>query len=302
VLSSQITVCIFARNEEKRILRCIDNFKGLFEILVVDNLSVDQTVAVAQETGCRAVSVKNPGFIETPEVMDPVLAACNTDYVLIASVSEFVPLPLLQKYAEVANSSSHDVVRAFRQSITAGRAIPISGRPTRRFAGELRFFRKTAVDYSDNQVHGRGRILVEPARVLGLVTDDRYHFFQFRDYDCSHTELKHREYNDVLARQKFDSGERFSWLKLLYYASKQFLDAYLRFGSWRFGMLGFIHSFYRWHMEVGIWLRVWEWQNQLDRTGVLRENEALRCQLEAEIRQSLPVQSPAAPHQSARIS
>ncbi|MDD2727797.1 glycosyltransferase [Malikia sp.] len=285
MLSHNITVCIFAWNEEQRILRCIENFKGFFDIVIVDNCSTDRTVEVVREAGYRTITVKNPGFIETPEVMGPVCDACNTDYVLIASVSEFIPLVLLQRYAEVANGGTHDVVRAYRESITAGQPIPISGRPTKRFPGELRFFKKGAVDYANNEVHGRGRMACTPDRVLSLVTDSRLHFFQFRDYDCSQTELKHRSYNDVLAKQRYDSGTRFSWLRMMLHATKQFLDAYVRFGSWRYGMLGFMHSFYRWYMEVGIWFRIWEWEHRLSRDGVIQQNDAMRKKLEQEVAQ-----------------
>ena len=165
------------------------------------------------------------------------------------------------------------------------KAKPISGRPTKRFPGELRFFKKGAVDYADNEVHGRGRMVCPPDRVLSLVTDTRLHFFQFRDYDCSHTELKHRTYNDVLAKQRYDSGARFSWLRMTLHATKQFLDAYVRFGSWRYGMLGFMHSFYRWYMEVGIWFRIWEWEHRLSRDGVIQQNDAMRKRLEQEVAQ-----------------
>jgi len=280
MLSNNVTVCIFAWNEGGRILRCIENFSGLFPIIVVDNMSTDDTVDVVTRAGHRAIQVRNPGFIETPEVMDKVFAACETDYVLVASVSEFVPMALLLKYAQVASENSHDIVRAFRVSITAGEPIPISGRPRAAFPGDLRFSRKGAVAYEGNQVHHLGRITVPPQRVLSVVTDPALHFFQFRDYDCSHTEAKHRTYNDVLAKQRFDAGARFSWVKMFLTSSKQFLDSYIRFGSIRFGMLGFIHSFYRWHMEIGIWLRVWEWQHQLDRQHVLDRNDAHRKKLE----------------------
>jgi hypothetical protein len=293
MLSNNITVCIFAWNEEKRLLRCIDNFKGLFPIVVVDNCSTDQTVKTATDAGYKAITVKNPGYIETTEVMDPVMAACATDYILVSSVSEFIPLALLLKYAEVANTRSHDVVRAFRESITAGQPIPISGRPRPGFPGELRFFRKGSVDFSGNKVHDRGTITVPSDRILSLVTEPDYHFYQFRDYDCSHTEHKHRAYNDVLAKQRYDAGARFSWTRLVLHSTKQFLDAYLRFGSWRFGMLGFIHSFYRWHMEVGIWLRIWEWQHDLSRSGVLDANNAVRERLETQIAEFLKARAKA---------
>lgn len=282
MLSDNATACIFAWNESARIMRCIDNFSGLFKILVVDNFSTDGTKDLVEKAGYRCVSIKNTGFIETPGVMDLVEAAIDTEYLLIASVSEFIPLALLRKYAEVANQESYDIVRAYRVSVTAGEPVPISGRPTRRFPGELRFFRKGTVDYRNNQVHDRGRVVCSPERVLKLVTEASCHFYQFRDYDCSRTDIKVCGYNDVLAKQAFDAGVRFSWFWMIVKSSKQFLDSYVRFGSWRYGMLGFIHSFIRWYMEIGIWFRIWEWQNDLSSEGVKRANNAVRYQLEQE--------------------
>lgn len=273
-------------NEEQRLQRCLDNFSGLFQhILVVDNCSSDRTRELSLELGCECITVKNPGFIETPEVMDKVRDAVTTDYILIASVSEFVPLALLKQYAQVANSASHDVVRAFRQSVTGGLTIPISGTPRSIKHTELRFFKKGAVDYSGNKVHDRGRMVCAPERVLVLL--DREHwFFQFRDYDCAHTEIKHAGYNNVLAKQMFDAGVRFSWIKMLYYATKQFGNSYIRFGSWRYGMPGFIQCAYRFYMEIGIWFRIWEWQNGYDGSNLRHKNMDFRESLEREIKEN----------------
>ena len=281
MLSSNVTVCIFAYNEERRLVRCIDNFRGLFPILVVDNCSTDATRAVAEREGCAVVSVKNPGYIETDVVMDPVFAACSTDYILIASVSEFVPRVLLERYAAVANGRTHAIVKAFRESITAGLAIPISGSP-RTHPGELRFLRRGSVDFSGTQVHETGRMLVGADEILNLVQSPTLWFYQFRDYDSSHTERKHGGYNDVLAKQRFDRGEKFGWLRFVLLPLKQFLNCYFRFGAWRFGMPGFIQSYFRWQMEVGILLRIWEWQNDFDGKAVIERNNVVRRRLEAE--------------------
>lgn len=281
-LSDNVTVCIFVYNEQRRLERCINNFKGLFDILVIDNDSTDNTREVAASLGCRSMSIRNPGFIETPEVMDPVLTQVATDYILVALAGEFIPITLLEKYAEVANSRKYEVVKAFRISITAGMPIPISGLPgpgSRQ--GQMRFFRKGGISYFGNQVHGSGRVMCADDKVLSLVADEKRYFYQFRDYDVSWTERNHATYNDVLAKQRFDSGTRFSWLGMLFHSTKEFFNSYIRFGSCRFGALGFIHSYYRFHMEVGIWLRVWEHENALDRNGVIAANKRCRDLLEA---------------------
>jgi len=40
------------------------------------------------------------------------------------------------------------------------------------------------------------------------------------------------------------------------------------------------HSYYRFHMELGVWLRIWELENSLDRNGVIAENNKIRERLE----------------------
>lgn len=301
MLSHNVTVCIFAWNEEKRILRCAQNFKDTFKVLVVDNCSSDATVAVAEAAGYDCVQIKNPGYIETPEVMEPLMAACTTDYLLVASCSEFVPLALQARYADVANTRSHDIVRAYRVSLTAGEPVPISGAASRQAAGEVRFFRKGSVDYHQNHVHGRGLPICAPEKVLRVVGDPTLHFFQFRDYDCSRTEIVHCRYDDVLAKQRFEAGQRFSWTRALLASARSFVASYLWHGSWRFGMLGFLHCYYRWQMEFTIWLRIWEWQHGYSLVSVIERNTATRTAMEKQFHQevtdsNLRRQSPSSRH------
>ncbi len=280
MLSSNITVCIFAKNEEKRIKRTIKNFKGLFRVAVIDNFSDDNTEDVAKGEGCEVIKIKNPGYIENNDVMQELQSKCKTDYILLASCSEFIPTNLLRFYAKVANENSHDVIISYRESITAGVSIPISGTRESKHAGELRFFKKHYISYKNNIVHGRGEIKAMPERVLSIVKNKDLVFYQYRDYDSSHTELKHREYNDVLASQYFSQGKRFRYWKLLYHPIKHFVFSYFRSGSWKNGFLGFIHSYYRFQMEFGIWLRVWEHENNLLRGRVIELNNMHRETME----------------------
>lgn len=283
MLSAEMTVCIFCFNEESRLERVVKNFLGLCKILVVDNFSTDGTIEVAARLGVDSLKLKNPNFIETPEVMDPLWERITTEYMLIATCSEYVPLNLLKKYAQIANERSFDVVRVFRESVTGGLVIPISGIHSAKAPGELRFYRRGSVDYKGNQVHGRGREICPPDRILKLTEDVNYKFYQFRDYDCSKTERNHANYNDVLGLQWYQNGVRFSWIKALWGSSKQFGNSYIRFGGWRFGVVGFIHCAYRFCMEMGVWFRVWEWQNGFDGASVREKNNQARLELEREL-------------------
>ena len=226
--------------------------------MVVDNFSTDRTYEVAERLGLRVLQVRNPGFIEASSVMDAVQAAVQTDYLMIASCAEVVPPALLELYAAAANESKHDVVRAIRISITAGRPI----------------------DYRGNKVHDVGKITAHPDRVLTISRNrpDLF-FFQFRDYDCSRTEIALCRYGDVLALQRHGSGEVFSLWRCLYRSFGHFALAYIKFGCFRFGMLGFLHSVYRGIMEFTIQLRIWEHQSGFTLSRVIELNTAEKAKL-----------------------
>lgn len=279
MLSQNLTAVIFVRNEESRLRETCENFSGLLPILVVDNESTDGTAALAAELGLPLVRIANPGHVEDPEVMRQVQVACPTEYLLIASCAEVVPLSLLEIYARVAESASHDIVRAPRISVTAGREIPISSSLRHRHPGELRMFRKGSVDYRGTKVHEVGRPTVPPERVLQLSQTREHAFFQFRDYDCAVTERNHGRYDDLWARQRYEAGERFNLLRAVFMAAGRFLRSYLLLGSWRFGMLGFIHCAYRGIMELTVQFRIWEYQSGHTLDRVRAENLRIKRQL-----------------------
>ena len=55
-----ISVCIVAKNEEKNISECIESVKNFAsEIILVDNGSVDDTVAIAKKYGCVIINAEN---------------------------------------------------------------------------------------------------------------------------------------------------------------------------------------------------------------------------------------------------
>jgi hypothetical protein len=214
--------------------------------------------------------------------MDKVISSITTDYLLIASVSEYIPIFLLAKYAEIANKNSHDVVFAYRKSITAGLEIPITGPPSGRH-GQLRFFKRGCVSYDNNKVHGIGKPLVNPSRILNLSGDASYSFYQFRDYDCSKTELTMCRYNNILAKQMFDAGISWSLMKALISAIKVFLAFYIKNGCLRYGLPGFVQSYYFAHNELTVWLRLWEYQSGYTLPEVMERNDKFRSSLESEL-------------------
>lgn len=274
-----LTICIFAFNEESRLQDCLDNFKDFRNVVVIDNCSTDLTPDIAIENGIKLLRRKNLGFIENEDVIEFLYDHVETDYVLIAFAGEYLPRFLLNQYRKVSEEGSYDVVLARRISVTAGLLIPLDGNAAPN-SYQIRFFRKRSVDFKGNKIHGLGRIACHESRVLNVSSRQSLAFFQFRDYDASETEHKHRNYNDVWALQRYEDGERFSWLRALKQTLISFIYSYIKLYGWKYGFLGFMHAYYRAHMVLTVWFRVWEHQHGYNKEGVTKHNRLYRRALQ----------------------
>jgi len=58
-----IAVVIATKNEEDQIRRCLESIKWVDEIVVIDDLSDDRTVEIAQEYGAKVISHKSKGYL-----------------------------------------------------------------------------------------------------------------------------------------------------------------------------------------------------------------------------------------------
>jgi glycosyltransferase involved in cell wall biosynthesis len=278
-IGKNFTAVVIARNEQSRLPLVLLNFLCLENVLVVDNYSTDNTRKIAESFRRPWIQVKNEGgFVETDGWMKPVWEQIDTEYMLLAACAEDLPLELLKKYDEISSHRSHDAVFVKRISITAGLPIPIDYPPwwmAWRYKGELRFFKIGSVDYSSNLVHGRGRIMCCEGKVLYLPRCRSLSFYQYRDYDSFETESKHVIYNDISARQ-LSAGVGFGLMLSILKGVRRFIIIYFLYGAFRYGVLGFMHSYYRFHMELGLSFRVYEYRNKLTKMNITKANIEIR--------------------------
>jgi len=281
--SDNLTICLFSYNEEKRIEYVIQNFIGKFKLLIIDNIppSTDRTLEICKKYGVECINLDRHGFAEQTIVMDAIWKKVNTDYMLRAFCGEYLPDELLALYAKVANEKSYDVVRAARVSITAGKHILVWGNPRKSIIRHLsqRFSRRDSISYVDNIIHLEGKIVCKEERILNAPRDIHFMFYQFRDYDSSWSEVKHREYNDVNAMQLFQKGERYSFIKMISKSLVLFLNDYFFNGAYKQGHLGFMHAYYRFHLNMGIHLRLWDIEHSLLKEQISELHNSIRAKL-----------------------
>jgi glycosyltransferase involved in cell wall biosynthesis len=85
--SAMLSAVVLTRNEEKNIERCLRSVQFADEMVVVDALSVDRTVAMAERLGARVVRRRWPGFSEQREF---AIGEARGDWVLMIDADEEV--------------------------------------------------------------------------------------------------------------------------------------------------------------------------------------------------------------------
>jgi glycosyltransferase involved in cell wall biosynthesis len=281
MLSDNVTVCLFCYNEEARVEYAIKNFTDKFKLLVIDNFSTDHTLDICNKFGVEFVQIANHGFVEQPLVMNAVWEHVKTDYMLKTFCAEYFPDELLSHYAKVADEKSYDIVLSARVSITAGRHITVWGDVRKWLYGlvSFRFTRRGSVDYENNIIHGEGKILCKKDRILKASKDIYLMFYQFRDFDASWSEVKIAQYNDINALQLYKHGDHYSFFKMIFKSLGLFIHDYFINGAFRQGHLGFMHSYYRIHIYMGLYLRLWDIEHNLQKSQISKLHNSIRGKL-----------------------
>jgi hypothetical protein len=244
-----LTIAIPVGREKDRLPLLLRNVAHFRHVIIADDLGAPETLEIAKLFGRPVYPIKNKGgWFEFEEWMAGVWAVAKTDYLLMACCPDYMPAKLLDVYEQVAQTGSHDVVLAKRVSVTDGLEIAIDLPPkwmNFRYNGELRFYRKGSVDYRDNPMHGRGKIICPEDRIRILPQEPDLMVYQYRDYDSSESEGKHRVYNDVWAEQKMVLGGPWRRMFILEVIRgiKNFVFCYVFYGGFLHGMRGFIHAF-----------------------------------------------------------
>jgi len=281
--SDNLTVCLFCYNEEKRIEYAIKNFVNRFKIIVIDNIppSTDHTIEICDKYGVEHVQIDRHGLLEQAIPMNAVWEHVKTDYLLRAFCGEYLPDELLSLYAKVANEKNYDVVYAARVSITAGKHIVVWGDVRKSVKGLIspRFSKRGSIDYENNVIHKEGRIVCGKDRILIAPRDFHFMFYQFRDYDASWSEVNHARYNDINAMQLYQQGEHYSFLKMIFTSLKFFFIEYFYHGSYKQGHLGFMHAYYRFHLFMGLYLRLWDIEHNLQKEQITELHNSIRAKL-----------------------
>lgn len=209
-----ISGLVITYNEEKNIGNCIDAlFKVCDEVIIIDSLSKDNTVAIAESKGAKVVS---QAFLGDGPQRSYGLPFCKNDWILNLDADEF-----LDKDAEKFIKEEKFLVGDFDafsfrvKNFLADELIDFSGwYPDHK----VRFFNKKTAKPSESQVH-QSIVTTNEKKV-------NVHILHYGWDSLEQIIAKKNQYSTWHAQQLFNQGKRVSSFKPILNGTIAFFRCY----------------------------------------------------------------------------
>lgn len=224
-----LSVCIICFNEERNIKRCLESSTWADEIVVVDSMSQDGTVAIAREYTDKVYQRRWCGYTNQKNF---ALSKVTGDWVLSIDADEKISHGLRHEIREeIEKGHAKDGYTMPRLSFYQGRWIKHSGfYPDR----QLRLFKRNKGYWVGKRVHERVHVNGE----VGTLRNNLLHY----PYDGTISgQLQTVDrFSTLLAQNIFEEGKRYSPLLLLLRPPFKFIEVYFFRLGFLDGLPGFI--------------------------------------------------------------
>ena len=230
-IENRISACIICHNEERNIKRCLESLKWVHDIIVVDSMSTDRTVEIAEAYTDRIFRRVWPGYAAQKNF---ALSKAETDWVLSLDADEAVSKTLCDEIkSEIARPEPLDGYRIPRRSFYQGRWINHSGYYPDR---QLRLFRREKGHWVGGRVHER-------MAIEGDVGDLKQDLLHYPYGGRISGQLKTvNNFSTLLAKDMYDRGKRFHLIHLFSRPFFKFLEVYVLKRGFMDGLPGLIIS------------------------------------------------------------
>lgn len=245
VRAKRISVVINTLNEERRLPYALRSVRDwVDEIVVVDMLSDDKTVEIAEAFGAQVFAHERLGYADPARAF--ALARATGDWILILDADELVPPRLARRLRDVATTDEADVVDIPYLNYLLGEPLAWTGWGPSQDRHQ-RFFRRGWVE-ATSDIHAYLRMR-EGARVLRLAPDDGLPLVHFNYTDVTHFIEKLNRYTTIEAVGRAGSRRRIRRTRAIAATLREFRDRFLRHKGYRDGWRGFylagLMAFYR---------------------------------------------------------
>jgi len=217
----RISAIIITKNEEKNIGKCLDNLKFVNEIIVIDDLSSDNTRKIAEDRGARVFKRHlNNNFASQRNFG---LKKASGDWILFIDADEIIPSLL-----------SAEIVRRVKENSFAGFFIP---RKTLFFNKQLKTNDKPSWDWSlgpiklirlgrKNSGLWQGRVH-ETWKIKGVIGQLKSPILHESHQSITRALEKINLYSSIKAKSDFKTDKNTSLLKIIFFPLAKFIKNFI---------------------------------------------------------------------------
>jgi glycosyltransferase involved in cell wall biosynthesis len=227
-----LSIVIITKNEENNISECLASIAWADEIIVVDNNSTDNTVAICRQFTDKILITKDwPGF---GKQKNRALEQASGEWILSIDADERISKTLSEEIKQAISGSSISSKSAFRiprLSRYCGRWIKHSGWSPDYV---LRLFRRDSARFSDDIVHEKVELL--KGELGTLKTPIKHYSFN----SLEEVLIKTNTYSTANALKSYQQGKKSSLSKAILHGLWAFFRTYILRAGFLDGREGFI--------------------------------------------------------------
>jgi len=211
-----ISACIISYNEENKIEACLQSLQGVVdEIVIVDSLSNDRTVQIAQNYTDKIIPQKFLGFIEQKNL---AVSKASHQWILALDCDERLSPELKQSILKIKDSiDDHDAYNMARKTFYIYRWLNHCWYPDKK----IRLFNKEQAKWGGVNPHDR--VEVEGKDVVLLAGDIQHYSF---DSISAHIQTLDK-FSEIGAQQMIARGKSANLLSPFTHASWTFFKLYI---------------------------------------------------------------------------
>jgi hypothetical protein len=247
---STISVVIITKNEEAKIAKCLDSVKTFAdEIIIVDDVSTDNTVKTAKQYGAKVFINEAKGNFDLQRNIG--IEKARSEWILQMDADEIVPDDTAQKIkSAITNPGIFVAFKILRKNFFLGHPIRYSGN----YVYSLKVLKKGAGRYT-----GRIHEILEINGPAGQIEADINHY-PFNSINEAieranfYTDI---ESMDFLRKNGSISEKRIKY-ELTLKSIKRFWKLYIKKQGYKDGMHGFIWCIINVIGPQMRWMKIWE--------------------------------------------
>lgn len=243
----KISAVIIAKNEEMMIKNCLSGLKFADEIIVLDNMSSDNTAEIAQKSGGKVFPVFGRDFSYLRNI---AREKSSGEWILYVDADEIVTAELAAEIKKVISSTSENMAYNLRRKNNfLGADWP----------GEekmVRLFRKSFLLGWHGSLH-------ETPQVSGSIGILQSPLLHYTHRGISSMVVKTNEWSETEATLRYKNNHPLmSPLRFFSVMIRAFYKGYISNQGWKVGTLGLIESIYQAFSIFITYAKLWEKQNK----------------------------------------